>query len=137
MTDSRPSSNAGAGADKKAANAAASSVAAFRTAAAAKLAASGGSGAGGGSSDASSTSAADALLKFYRKAAESGNPSAQLSLALRLLKGDAHGVVDIKEVVDLLTKVGSGRGGAPEYLEDTARCTHSRLPSSCQSTPPS
>jgi len=30
--------------------------------------------------------AADALLRFYKKAAEGGNPSAQLSLALRLLK---------------------------------------------------
>lgn len=48
--------------------------------------------------------ASEALLKFYRKAAESGNPSAQLSLALRLMKGDAEGKVDFAEVVDLLTR---------------------------------
>jgi|AntAceMinimDraft_5_1070358.scaffolds.fasta_scaffold26352_1 TPR repeat protein len=45
--------------------------------------------------------APDALLTFYRRAAQSGNPSAQLSLALRLLQGDGGGAVDYAEVLDL------------------------------------
>lgn len=81
-------------------------MAAFRAAAAAKIAAASGAkgGAGGATAEGTPSTASDALLKFYRKAAESGNPSAQLSLALRLLKGDADGKVNFEEVLDLLTK---------------------------------